>query len=124
MKIKVSKLLPVALTIAAFTPFAAYAQPVYQSQPHYTHSELKQLMHDAHTPQQYQALALYFRSQQQRFNDKALAEKAEWYRRSEITAPPVVKAGTANDARSLYIYYTSKATEMAALASDYEQRSQ
>jgi hypothetical protein len=125
MKITVSTLLSAVLTIAVFTPFVASAQPVSQEQPHYSHSELKQMIRDAHTPQQYQALALYFRSQQQVYNSKADAAKAEWDRRKAATASPALKnPGNAESAHNLYDYYVAKANDMAALAASFEQRSQ
>lgn len=115
----------VALAFAPLTSIAVSAQPASADQPHYTHRELKHLIRDARTPEQYRALASWFRSQQQIFNDKAAAEKTEWARREAITASPVLKYPTpADSAHNLYDYYLAKANEMANRARTYEQRLQ
>lgn len=121
MKAPSLKLIPFIL-VCATLPTIALAQPD-TAQPHYTRSELKLLMRNAHTPDQYQQLASYFRSQQSIYSDKAASEKTEWDRRKAITASPALKYPTPSDsARNLYDYYTSKADQMASLAQSYEQR--
>lgn len=120
MKASFFTLIPLALVLST--------QPVLAqsgtAQPHYTHSELKLLINNAHTPEQYQQLATYFRSQQSIYGDRAAAEKIEWDRRKAITASPALKyPSPADSARNLYDYYTSKENQMASLAQSYEQRS-
>ena len=101
----------------------AVAQSNSENQPRYSHSELKQLIRDAHTREQYQTLAAYFRSQEKIFNDKAVIEKAEWDRRKVTVTGPEIKSGSVKSARNLYQYYAYEAGAMATHASDYEQRS-
>jgi hypothetical protein len=120
MKAPSLALIPFALALTVL-PMFALAQPD-AVQPHYTHSELKLLMRNVHTTDQYQQLASYFRSQQAIYNSKAAAEKAEWDRRKAITASPALKyPSPADSARNLYDYYASKANQMASLAQSYEQ---
>ena len=89
----------------------------------YSHSKLIQLIRDAHTPAQYQAIATYFDSQGTNFRSKAAAAQAEWERRQAAGAGPGRKfPASADSARNLYEYYTAKAEEMARRAADYEQR--
>jgi uncharacterized protein HemX len=95
------------------------------SELHYTHAELQQLTKEAHTPQQYQALAGYFRDQQQRFQQQANSEKQEWDRRSHNTVGTAVKYPTpADSARNLYQYYAYEADQKGKLAARYEDLAQ
>jgi hypothetical protein len=109
----------------AFASSAVSAQPVSATPPHYSHRELAQAERNAHTPDQFAALAAWFRSQQKLYSQKALDEKAEWDRRQAITASPALKYPAAADsAHNLYDYYVAKADEMANRAHTYEQRLQ
>ena len=119
MKTYSTQLLVIALDLAALIPLTAVAQ----NQPRYSRSELKQLVRDAHTREQYQALATYFRSQEKIFNDKAVIEKTEWDRRKATVTGPEIKSRCVESARNLYQYYAYEACAMATRASDYEQRS-
>ncbi|MGC2162653.1 MAG: hypothetical protein WA634_12135 [Silvibacterium sp.] len=123
MKAQACTSLLAAFTFAVLTPLTAFAQPASLDQPHYSHRQLQQLIRDAHTPEQYRALAAWFRSQEKAFNDKAAVEKQEWDRRKAMTASPALKYPTpADSAHNLYDYYLAKAHDMALRASDYEQR--
>jgi hypothetical protein len=100
----------------------ASAQTATDGRP-YSHSKLNQLIRDAHTPSQYQALADYFRSQETMFRNKAAAEKVEWERRQAVASESQLKfPAPADSSRSLYEYYTYKADKMATRAAAYEQR--
>lgn len=99
-----TQVFPLLLASLAFAPLVAAAQPVSATPPHYTHRELQQLIREAHTPEQYQALAVYFRSQEQMFDEKAAAEAKEWEQR--------VGGYKVDPARNLYDYYVEKAQEM------------
>lgn len=123
MKTQPIRLLAIVLACAASIPVAAFAQSTCGNTPRCSHAELKQLIRDAHTPEQYQALAAWFRSQEKLFADKATAEKAEWERRQAITTGPIIKSASADSARNLYQYYAYKADEMATRALSYERRS-
>lgn len=120
MKTQAIRLLIVAIACATFTSLAALTQP---TTPHYSHHELKQLIRDAHTPEQYQALAAYFRGEEKLFNDRAVAEKVEWDRRTATLIGPEIKSRSVESARNLYEYYAYEAAQMDTLAAGYEQRS-
>ena len=123
MKTQAIRLLVMALACAASIPAAASAQSTCPNAPRCSHAELKQFIRDAHTPEQYRALAAYFRSQQNIFANEATIEKQEWERRQAITTGPTIKMASADSARNLYQYYAYKADEMAARALTYERRS-
>jgi hypothetical protein len=118
-----SMLFPTAVAFTALISVPAFAQSSTSDPSSLNHSQLKQLIREAHTPEQYQTLATYFRAQEKLYNDKAAVEKQEWDRRAAITTGPEMKPPTgADSARNLYQYYVEKSQEMATLASNYEQR--
>ena len=124
MKNPTLKLIVSTITLATFVSFSASAQTTAEKT-QYSQKEVAQLTREAHTPEQYQALASYFRTQEKLFNEKALVEKQEWDRRSTITVGPAAKyPKPADSARNLYQYYSAKADEMATRAADYEHRAQ
>jgi hypothetical protein len=90
----------------------------------YTQSEIKQMIRDAHTPQQYHDLAVYFRGRQQDFEQQAQSEKIEWDRRSQITAASYQKyPRPADSSRNRYEYFTYEAQQMSDQAAHYESLS-
>jgi hypothetical protein len=103
-----------AATTASATPADKTSQP--------SGSELKQMTRDAHTPEQYAALAQTYSQLQKAYNDKAFEEKLEWDRRSQITSSLYAKyPKPADSARNLYEYYAYKAAEAGSLAAKYGQ---
>ena len=98
-------------SIAAVVP----AQTASASEPHYSKKQIKEMMRDAHTPEQYRELGAWFQSQAQMFDEKAAAEKKEWEQR--------VGGYKVDPARNLYDYYANKAQEMSARAEHYERSS-
>ena len=97
----------------------AYAEP--QSGTEYSRAELQTMIRSAHSPDQYKALASYFRSRQQALEKKALAEKAEWERRSQISAAVVQKYPRPVDSsRNRYEYLTYEAGQASKQAAQYE----
>jgi hypothetical protein len=106
------------VTAAASTGFAM--PPDKSSQP--TSGQLKQMAKDAHTPEQYTALAESYSQIQKSFDAKATEEKLEWDRRSQNTTSLYAKyPSPADSARNLYQYYAYKASEAGALAAKYSQ---
>jgi len=92
--------------------------------PQYTKAQLKQLVQDAHTPDQYKALAGYYRGRRESYLQQAAEEKLEWDRRSQNTMSIAAKYPRPVDsARNLYEYYMSMASESNSLASKYDQLS-
>ena len=102
----------IAVSIGALATVAS-AQTASGSESQYSKKQIKQMMRDAHTPEQYRVLGTWFRSQEQMFDEKAAAEKKEWEQR--------VGGYKVDPARNLYDYYVEKAQEMSARAADYER---
>lgn len=102
----------IAVSIAALTAVVP-AQTAATAEPHYSNKQIKEMMRDAHTPEQYRVLAAWFRSQEQMFDEKAAAEKKEWEQR--------VGGYKVDPARNLYGFYAEKAREMGARAEHYER---
>jgi len=89
---------------------------------HYTKAQVKQLVRDAHSPDQYRALASYYGEQQTSYMKQAAEEKQEWVRRSQNIAGVAAKYPRPVDsARNLYEYYMYKASEMQTLSLKYNQ---
>ena len=75
---------------------------------HYTKAQVKQLVRDAHSPDQYRALASYYGEQQTSYMKQAAEEKHEWVRRSQNIVGVAAKYPRPVDsARDLYEYYMS-----------------
>lgn len=109
---KAAQTLLIAVGIAALAAVVP-AQTASASESHYTKQQIKEMMRDAHTPEQYRVLVTWFRSQEQMFDEKAAAEKKEWGQR--------VGGYKFDPARNLYDYYVEKAQEMSARAEHYER---
>jgi hypothetical protein len=114
-----ASVLSIALvTAAASTAFAMPADK--SSQP--SAGQLKQMAKDAHTPEQYNALAQSYSQLQKSYLEKATEEKQEWDRRSQNIVSIAAKYPRPVDsARNLYEYYAYKASEAGALATKYSQ---
>ena len=83
--------------------------------------ELQTMIRSAHSTQQYQQLATYFRARQQALEKQAMAEKAEWDRRSQISASVAQKYPRPVDSsRNRYEYFTFEAKQMSEQAAHYE----
>lgn len=109
----------VIMAILVTTFIVAQAQPT--SAPHYTHSELRKMIQEAHTEQQYRVLAFYFRSQQQILERQAQAEKVEWDRASQDVTGPVAKYPRPVDSsKNRYEYFTFEGQQMSQKAAHYE----
>jgi hypothetical protein len=93
-----------------------------QSSNPYTHSQLKQMLREAHTPEQFRVLAGYYDQQQKSYLKEAVEEKREWDRRSENVMGVAAKYPRPVDsARNLYEYYIYKANESGVLSMKYGQ---
>ena len=107
----------IAMLLATFN--VVHAQPT--NAPHYTHSELRKMMQEAHTDQQYKELASYFRSRQEAYEQQAQAEKLEWERRSQdVTSMAAKYPRPADSSRSRYEYFAYEAGKMRDQAARYE----
>lgn len=87
----------------------------------YSNAELKQMEQQAHTPEQYQTLATYFRSRQQNFEQQAQVEKAEWERRSQNVTGILAKYPRPVDSsKNRYEYFAYEAQQMSQQAAHFE----
>jgi hypothetical protein len=116
-----TRVFPVALTIALAVVAGVQSSALPSNTPHYSKSEIKQMARDAHTAQQYQTLAQYFRSQQQADELQAQSEKAEWGRRSQdVTGPAAKYARPVDSSRNRYEYFAYEAQQMGRQAEYFE----
>jgi len=91
------------------------------SSPHIGKSELRRMMREAHTPEQYRALATYFRAQQHHFEQEAQADKDEWIRRSaNVSGPSAKYPRPVDSSKNRYEYFSYEAQEMDRQAVHYE----
>lgn len=115
---KAKSLVTVLITASlAFT--VARAQSDLPDKPAYPDSEIKDLIHTAHSPEQFSALADYFDRKQKEYMQKSANEKIVLNRR--LAAPNLSpKYPTPVDAaRRLLRYYEEKAEEYGHRADTY-----
>ena len=99
---------------------AQSARSIDQKQ--YTRGELSREMQSATTPEQYQALANYFRQQQESYLARAASEKITWEDRSRNSTGSGQKYPRPVDsAHYLYDSYRYSADHNGKLADRYEQ---
>lgn len=102
--------------------FAASSNPaVSREQVRYTKAELAHLRQEAHTPEQYRALAVYFEHRKASYQEQAAQMKTEWERRSQNVVGPAAKYPRPVDsAKNLYEYYAYEADQAGVLEAKYE----
>jgi hypothetical protein len=89
---------------------------------HYTQAQIKRMMREANTPDQYRVVARYFEQRQGEFSSKAADQLAEWARRSQNTTGPAAKyPRPVDEARNLYEYYAHEADDAAFQADKYNR---
>jgi hypothetical protein len=87
---------------------------------HYTKAQLKQLVLNAHAPEQYAALASYYGGQRDSYLQQAAKAKKEWVQLSQNVTSHASKYSTPTDwARNYYEYYMSKASKAGTLEAKY-----
>jgi hypothetical protein len=111
----------VATVFAALVLAVGIAHPETPAPANLDHAQLKEMMRSAHSAEQYQTLASYYRSKQHDFEQKAQAEKVEWDRRSQNAGGPAAKyPRPADSSRNRYEYFTYEAQQMNQQATHYE----
>src|SRR5580704_273056 len=102
------KRVPICPTMLAFLLMAVPSLHAVTLQPaaaHYTPSQIKQLIREAHTADQYRAIARYYDERHAEFSQKAADQMAEWARRADNTSGPAAKyPRPVDEARNLYEY--------------------
>jgi hypothetical protein len=112
-------ILGLALTVAAAAEMQDQGPGDAQ---HLTRSQAKTLAKQAHTPEQYSVLAEYYGRMQNDYLKKAAGEKAEWERRSQMTAALAQKyPRPADSSRNRYEYFMNEATQFEALKAKYSK---
>jgi hypothetical protein len=119
MKRNLSALCVLSLALVGVVNAQAAAVPAANGA-HYTHAQLKQMVRDAHTPEQYAALAGYYEMRQKDYLLKAAEAKQEWMRRSQNVMVVAAKYPRPVDsARYLCEYYTLMASEAGSYADKF-----
>ena len=86
----------------------------------YTKAQLKQLTLNAHTPEQYTALASYFSQQSEMYLQKAAEKQKVWVQLTQNVTSHASKYPTPADwARTRYEYYMSKASKAGTFEAKY-----
>jgi hypothetical protein len=118
---KISAVVTASIVAMALASGAAHAAVSLQANgAHYSASQIKQMAREAHTPEQYRAVARYYEARQSEFSQKAAEMMEEWARRSQDVSGPAAKYPRPVDsARNLYEYYAHEATESAFQADKY-----
>ncbi len=122
-----TRTIQVAIAFAALVLTASVARSQTSETAKIDHAQLKHMIHTAHTAQEYQALADYYRSRQQAFKQQAQIEKVEWDHLSKnvmVFSAFAAKYPRPVDAsRNRYEYLRYKACQMSQKALDYEDLS-
>lgn len=89
---------------------------------HYTKAQLKQMIREAHAPEQYRALAQFYDEKQKLFLQRADKERQEWEQLSENASTRAGKYPRPVDwARYQYEYDMEKATKARGFSIKYSQ---
>jgi len=105
-------ILTVALS-AGVVPAAAATAP--SDQPEYTGAQIRKMVHEAHTVQQYTVLADYYKTRQRMFQRKAAEAMGLWAQRNAVISPVYEKwPRPVDSARNLHDYYETMAGDSAA----------
>jgi hypothetical protein len=118
MKPLIGFVVVVALALATGKSSGAVTLPPSGS--HHSAAQVKQMIREAHTADQYLAIARYYDERRNEFSQKASDQMAEWERRSQNTSGPAAKYPRPVDsARNLYEFYAHEADDAAFQADKY-----
>ncbi len=91
-------------------------------EPEYTKAQIKKMVREAHTVEQFTVLANYYWSQQRMYKQKAVEQMHLWRERAETVTPLSEKYPRPVDsARNLHDYYEYRAAQSAALFAKYDR---
>ena len=108
-----------ALIACAFAASVARAES--STSPNLSRAEVKRMMREAHTTEQYMTLASYFRWRQQQFERQAHDELAFWAKRSMNVSLAAAKyPAPVDSSRNRYDYFVYEAQQMSLKAAHYE----
>jgi len=111
----------VACALLAFALTCGLARAGSADGTTYSNSELKKMVRDANTPEQYRVLASYYRVRQQRFTEQAHDEIVWFAKRQLNLSLPAAKYPTPLDSsRNRYEYFRYEAQQMGEKAAHFE----
>jgi hypothetical protein len=113
--------IPLVITVAILAVAHGDLKAQLANSRDYSKSEIKQMILDARTTQQYEEIAAYYRSRQQSFKQQARSEKLEWIRREQNVSSLAEKYPRPVDSsRYRYEYFAYEAQQMAVQAERFE----
>jgi hypothetical protein len=114
----------IACTLLAFALTSGIASAAAANGADYSRSELKNMVRNAHTPEEYRVLASYYRMRQQQFTDQAHDEIVWFARRSMNVSLPASKYPAPLDSsKNRYEYFDYEAQKMSQQAAHFENLS-
>ncbi len=124
MEVSMRTRIQIACTLLAIALTSGIANAASANGTHYSRSELKTIVRNAHTSEQYRVLASYYRMRQQQFDNQAHDEIVWFARRSMNVSLPAAKYPTPlNSSKNRYEYFDYEAQKMGQQAAHYENLS-
>ncbi len=113
--------LKVACAFLIFAVVTGAAASPASTTPDLSRAELKRMIENAHSTEDYLTLASYFRSRQQQFEKKAHDELVFWAQRSMNVSLAAAKYPRPEDSsKNRYEYFTYEAQKMSRQAAHFE----
>jgi hypothetical protein len=110
-----------ALAVLAFAVASCTARAAAPQAQNLSHSELKTMMQNAHSTEDFLTLASYFRWREAQFDQKAHEELTFWAQRSMNVSLAAAKYPRPEDsAKNRYEYFVYESQKMSAQAARYE----
>jgi hypothetical protein len=124
MEVSMRTRIKIACALLAFALTSGIAHAESANGANYSRAELKKMMREAHTPEQYRVLASYYRMRQQQFANQAHEEIVWFARRNMNVSLAAAKYPTPLDSsRNRYEYFNFEAQHMSRQAAHYESLS-
>jgi hypothetical protein len=110
----------VFLAISATAASAVATAPA--DKPEYTSAQIRKMIREAHTVQQYTVLADYYQTRRRMYQRKAAEEMHLWAERNAIISPVSEKwPRPVDSARNLHDYFENMADDSAAKVAHFNQ---
>ena len=108
--------------IAAIAADLSAAEKQSAEEPQYSSAQIKKMVREAHSVEQYTVLADYYATRRRWYKRKAAEEMHLWAERSAVITSLSEKwPRPVDSARNLYDYYEYKANEAATLQARYSK---
>jgi hypothetical protein len=110
-----------AVAVLAIVGSAPVVMPQSGSAAKLSRADLRQMERSAHTAEQYEDLASYFRMRELSYHKRADAEMEEWTRRMQFSISLYAKyPAPADSSRNRYEYFKYEQRQMDGQAAHYE----